>query len=253
MAERSKTKRGRKRGSLVIVGTGYEICARITPEAAAKIENADTAFYLVYDWLDEVWLRSIKPDAVSLADVFKGRRTPRQCCQLIVQRVMTAVRKGQAVCMAFSGHPSICVDPTQTAFARARSEGFPVRMIPGISVLDCLFADLCLDPTTVSCRVFDATRFLLRRVPVDRSSGLVLLQIARIGRHSYRKKDVSVITGVKALQDLLIQSYGPRHKVIHYQTAVTPLSESIIEELPVSALHKCEVEFRSTLYVPPRP
>jgi len=253
MAEAPWNGSRRKSGSLVVVGTGYQIAARITSEAATQIANAETVYYLVYDWLDDIWLRRLQPSAKSLADSLKVGQTANECCQTMVKTIMTAVRQGQAVCMAFSGHPSICVDPTQIAFARARSEGFPVRMIPGISALDCLFADLCLDPTTVSCRVFDATRFLLRRFPVDRSSGLVLLQIARIGSPPHGKKDVPVVTGVKALQDLLIRSYGPRHKVIHYQTALSPLSDSTIEELPVSALHKCEIKFKSTLYVPPRP
>jgi hypothetical protein len=171
----------------------------------------------------------------------------------MIRTIMKAVRKGHAVGIVFSGHPSICVNPTRTAFEIARAEGFPARMIPGVSVLDCLFADLCLDPTAVSCRVFDATRFLIHKHLPDRSSGLVLLQVARIGNPPLRTKDTPERRGLKILRDVLVQDYGPCHKVIHYKTSLSPLSVSTIEEIPLSDLLDCDIRFKSTLYVPPVP
>jgi len=249
MTESLTVKTARKSGSLVVVGTGYQVCARITAEAAAEIENSDIVFYLVYDWMDEIWLRRIKANAVSLAPFFGRRWTAKQSCRMTVETIMRAVRKGDAVCIAFSGHPAVCVDPTRTALERARMEGFPAQMVPGISALDCLFADLCLDPTSVSCRVFDATRFVLRQNPIDCFSGLVLLQLLQIGASYPNKKEGR---GLKLLQDLLTRFYGASYKVIHYQAALSPIGDSIIEEIPISALHRCEIKFKSTLYVPPR-
>jgi hypothetical protein len=238
-------------GSLVVVGAGYRVAGRITTEAATEITTAESVFYLVYDWLDEGWLRRIRPDAVSLADYLKPGQSASRCCGVMVRTIMKAVRQGHAVCVAFPGHPSICVNPTRTAFEIARAEGFPARMIPGVSVLDCLFADLCLDPTAVSCRVFDATRFLIGKHSADRSSGLVLLQVARIGGPPLRTKDRPERRGLKMLRDVLVRDYGPLHKVIHYQTSLSPFSESTIEETPVSYLLDCDIRFKSTLYVPP--
>ena len=39
-------------------------------------------------------------------------------------------------------HPGVYVAPSHETVLRARAEGYPARMLPGISSEDCLFADL---------------------------------------------------------------------------------------------------------------
>src|SRR5262245_54196417 len=96
-----------KRGSLAVVGAGYKMVARITPEAIDQIARADIVFYLAYDAMDELWLRRLQPNGISLANCCKPDRPRHKCCQTMVQTIMRSVRKGQAVCVAFPGHPSI--------------------------------------------------------------------------------------------------------------------------------------------------
>jgi uncharacterized protein YabN with tetrapyrrole methylase and pyrophosphatase domain len=240
-----------RRGSVTIVGTGYFIAARITAEAATHIRHARKLFYLVYDWMDETWLRQLNPKAISLMSCCKEGRSAQACCQEMVDTVMRAVRRGQNVCMAFSGHPSICIDPTRKVYDMARQEGFRCVMLPGLSALDCFFADVGINPMKEGCRIFDTTRFLIRKHRVDRSSGLLLLQVSNLGKKTHQITDAPEEGRLKLLEDALVRVYGARHRVIHYQAATSPLAEPIIERLPVSSIHKCDFKFKSTIYIPP--
>ena len=45
--------------------------------------------------------------------------------------------------------------------AIAQAEGYKTRMLPGISVDDCLLADLGIDPSFVGCLTCEARDFLI--------------------------------------------------------------------------------------------
>src|SRR5437773_2103233 len=64
----------------------------------------------------------------------------------MVEELLAPVRAGHNVCAAFYGHPGVFVNPGHEAIRRARAEGFPARMLPAVSALDCLVADLGIDP-----------------------------------------------------------------------------------------------------------
>jgi len=54
-------------GSLVVVGTGYNVAGHVTPEARALIEGAERFFYLVTDPVTSAWLRTLNGSADSVS------------------------------------------------------------------------------------------------------------------------------------------------------------------------------------------
>ena len=101
--------------------------------------------------------------------------------QEIVEYILSYVRKGNKVCVAFYGHPGVFVFPSHEAIKRARNEGYRAEMLPGISAEDCLYSDIGIDPGADGCQCFESTDFLSYRRKFDPSVGLVLWQIAVIG------------------------------------------------------------------------
>lgn len=65
--------------------------------------------------------------------------------------MLDEVRAGQNVVGVFYGHPGVLVTSSQRAIAIAKDEGYPAKMLPGISAVDTLWADLGVDPSRSGC------------------------------------------------------------------------------------------------------
>ncbi|MCK7502463.1 MAG: SAM-dependent methyltransferase [Comamonadaceae bacterium] len=131
---------------------------------------------------------------------------------------MAELRAGRHVCAVFYGHPGVFADVPHAVVRKARAEGIPARMEPGISAEACLYANLGLDPGKRGVQSMEATHFLVYDRQLD-SAGLVLLwQVALAGDltctrfHAERE-------GLQALVDKLLRWYPPQHEVVLYEAA----------------------------------
>jgi uncharacterized protein YabN with tetrapyrrole methylase and pyrophosphatase domain len=167
----------------------------------------------------------------------------------MVDALLTPVRSGRAVCGAFYGHPGVFVYPAQVAIARAREEGYSARMFPGISSLDCLFADLGLDPASTGCQIHHATDFVLRRIVPDTTSLLVLLQIGVIGQPAHLEQ--TDWSRLPVLVESLLAHYPLEHEVIAYEASQFPVVGPAVERVPLAALGEAKLTVGMTLVVPP--
>lgn len=237
-------------GSLTIVGTGIQLVGDLTLAAQGWIEQADKVLFAVADPVTAEWLRTLNPTAEALPyNTHHPRR--RALYQEIVERILIEVRRGLRVCAVFYGHPGVFTDPAHEAIRQARREGFPARMLPGISAQACLFADLDLDPGRNGCQSFEATDFLIRRRKFDPTSALILWQIAVIGNLGFHKERGPAY-GLTVLSEVLATQYSPDHEVIVYEAAVYPVCQPMIQRLPLARLPEAQITEVSTLYVPPK-
>ena len=240
-----------KKGSLIVVGTGYRLAGQITLEAVAGIQKSDKIFHICHP-LTEAWIKTINPSASSLMDCYAAGKDREDSYEEMVERILGAVREGFSVCAAFYGHPAKCVDPSREAIRRARSEGYRARMLPGISAEDVLMADLNID-TARRSQSFEATEFLVCKRNLDISASLVLWQIGNIGVGTHvQTNEVWNRGGIKLLQEVLVKIYSSKHKVIVYEASPYPVCDSHIEEVPLGRLTKAHITTSSTLYVPPK-
>ena len=241
-----------KRGSLSVVGTGHRIAGQVTLESQALIRHADRLFFLVDDDLTALWLRGLNPAAESLRRFYVRGRSGLTASHAMVERILSAVRRGLDVCAAFSGHPGVYVRPASEAVLRARSEGFHAAMYPGISAVDCLYADLGVDPATHGCSIFEATDFLVCRRKFDPRSSLVLLQAGTIGVTQYVTRSVSRANRLRVLARVLQRSFPSCHEVIVYDSVALPPFAPFVQRTTLAHLPDARVNFLSTLFIPPR-
>src|SRR5207247_3467930 len=136
-----------KTGSLVIVGTRIRTVGHLTMEALAWMQRADEISLLVADPVAEALIAGLKPRKEFTLQGFYGEGKPRaESYNEMIEFVLSHVRAGVLVCGAFYGHTGVCAYPPHESIRRARAEGYAAWMLPGISVEDCLFADLGVDP-----------------------------------------------------------------------------------------------------------
>jgi precorrin-6B methylase 1 len=234
---------------LTIVGTGIEVGGHLTPQARAAFAAADEAFYLVADPVGVRMLEKLNPRARSLHALYEQGKDRLETYEEMVDTILAPLRDGRAVCAAFYGHPGVFVYTSHEALERARHEGFRARMFPGISSLDCLFADLGLDPARTGCDIHHATDFLLYRIEPDTSALLVLLQISVIGQSAHLAE--ADWSRVPILVDYLRNFYPDEHGVIGYEASPFPIAAPVIERAPLSRLAAARLTAGMTLVVPP--
>jgi uncharacterized protein YabN with tetrapyrrole methylase and pyrophosphatase domain len=194
-------------------------------------------------------LKEIRADARSLYDYYEQGVQRQEIYDRITEEIIAEVRRGQAVCAAFYGHPGIFVYPSHEAVRRARAEGHSARMLPAVSAEDCLFADLGVDPGEAGCQSYEATDFLIRRREVDPTAALILWQVAVIGEAVYSttlRKD-----GLALLAEYLHTWYEGEHVVTLYEASPYPLIEATVATMPLAELPNADATALSTLYVPP--
>lgn len=239
-------------GSLTIVGTGIQAGGQVTVEAQAHMEQADKLLFLVADPATHYWIRKLNPTAETLETFYGEGKNRLVTYEEMIERILSCVREGGRVCVAFYGHPGVFVYPSHESIKRARAEGYAARMLPGISAEDCLFADLGIDPGVSGCQSFEATDFLIHDRTWDPYVSLILWQIAVIGEMGYRTDRLANRLGLEVLVDVLGTPYGLDHDVVVYEASQYAVVEPVMNRVALADLPDARVSGISTLYVPPK-
>lgn len=138
--------------------------------------------------------------------------------------------------------------PGHEAIRRVRAAGLPARMLPAISSLDCLFADLGVDPATPGFQCYEATYFFRNRPPVDPRALLVLLQVGMLGEAG-GAATTEVEARFRALVERLGESHGATREAVLYEASPFPGSPPAVERFRLGAAGLPSPSLMSTLCV----
>ena len=235
----------------MVVGVGIRGHGHLTADARHFIERADDVVYVISDKIAERMVRDLRPDAESMHLLYQPGKPRHLTYQAMVERMLRPLRAGKTVCGAFYGHPGLCADSPHDAVEQARAEGHTAMMLPAVSSIDCLWADLGIDPTDDGVQIFEASRYLLFKKKPDVSAGLILLQIGSIGEASYLASGFRR-DGLRLLAAELARRYGPRHQCVIYQVATLLTSARHLVKIPLGQLGEAEINYMDTLYLPPK-
>lgn len=246
---------GRRPGTLVIIGSGIRAISQFTFEAEAYIDWADAVFYCVADPATDQWIRNKKKDATDLYTLYDNGKHREITYIQMAERMLEPLRQGFNVVGIFYGHPGIFVSPSHRAIAIARQEGHDAFMLPAVSAIDCLSADLGVDPSRGGCQIVEATDLLLRRRPLLVDSHVILLQVGSVADAGFNFSGFPndhLPSLVRYLQD----AYEEHYEIIHYVASQFVFCEPVIERYPLSQLYDPTVAKRisgiSTFYIPPK-
>lgn len=239
-----------RRGSLVCVGSGIKSVAHLTLEAKGWIEQADLVVYCVADPATEIWIKRHARESFDLYVLYGNDKRRLDTYNEMVEVMTRNVRAGKDVCAVFYGHPGIFVLPTHRAISQLRADGYRATMLPAISALDCLFADIGVDPAQCGCQTVEATDLLLRRRTIQTDQHVVIWQIGCVGDLGFRFAGYDN-RNLGELVDYLCDAYSAEQPAIHYQASQFPVSSSIVEHVRLGELADANVTGISTLYIPP--
>ncbi len=215
------------RGRLTVLGSGIQTVG-FTLGDREVIERADRVFFCVADPATIVWLKRLRPDAYDLYVLYDDAKPRYATYMQMAEAMLHGVRRGEHVVCVFYGHPGVFVLSTHRAIAIARREGHAAEMRAAVSALDCLCADLGIDPSNPGLQTHEATDLLVRRRVPDTTLHVVLWQVGLIGELGFRRKGFlnrNFSTFVEYLQG----HYGAAYPVVHYIASRYPTVPPLIE------------------------
>ena len=240
-----------KQGSLIVVGSGIKSVGHLTIETQGWIKYSDVVLYCVADPATEIWIKENSRYSIDLYQFYGNDKRRLDTYHDMADEMLKYVRRGKDVCGVFYGHPGVFVYPSHRAVQIARSEGYKAAILPAISALDCLYADVGVDPSSKGSQTVEATDLLLRKRRLNTDGHVVVWQIGCVGDlgfnfAGYDNRNLNILV------DYLESYYDKDHEVVHYQGSQYPMCPSTVERMPLGALRKANVTGISTLYIPPQ-
>ncbi len=234
--------------SLTVLGSGIQFSRHVSARTLTEIRTAQVVFCLA-DPFALAMIKASRPDTINLGVHYAPGKDRRETYREIDAAIMQELRAGKMVCAVFYGHPGVFADVPHCVIRRAREEGFPARMEPGISSEACLYADLGIDPGARGVQSLEATHFLHYERSLD-TAGLVLLwQVALAGDLTCRRLHAEP-EGLRALLAKLLRWYPADHEVTLYEAAQLPIVPFRADRLPLRDLPLAGYHEYTTLVIP---
>jgi len=231
-----------------VVGTGINF-GQLTLEAKAEIEHADLVLSAVPNGVMADYLTQCNANIASLTAYYGDGRTRPQTYAAMTKRMVEETLSGKRVCAVFYGHPGVFVTASHAAIHYLTKCGVRTRLLPGVSAADCLFADLAIDPSHHGLVMHEATSFLMAARTIDPNMDMLLWQIGILGDFSLQQYQPGH-NAMALLQNILLQSFPPDHRLCLYEAATLPGFAPRIDWFELRDLLQQKTKSYSTLYIP---
>jgi precorrin-2 methylase len=239
---------------LTIVSSGIVSIAQLTQEARAAIVAADKIFYHAADGVAARAFQLLNPSSFDLFQMYGEGKNRRQTYIQVAELMLSELREGRNVAGIFHGHAGFFVMAARRAVAIARAEGFAARILPGVSSVDCLIAELGIDPGVAGMQIVKAGSVLRRKAQLAHWGHVVLLQVSSAGDNDYSFSGYKK-SRPQALVEVLTETYGSDQELIYYQAALFPGLQSAVRLHRLDELAAMGDDLRfgpGILYFPPR-
>jgi siroheme synthase len=236
---------------IVIVGSGIKVPDQLTLEAVEVLRRAS-----------EIWTNVAESEHGRLAEIvghrpnslwpfYQAGRQRLANYEAVTEHLIERANAVREVAYLTQGHPLVLDRVATNVLRRGRQSGLPVTVLPGLSSIDTLIADLEYEPAR-GLQVFDATNFVRRQMKADGHAGLLLLQPGVFGVEVPRLTADAPPPQLRTLRDALCQIYPEDHPAILIRSATTSMKRrsfqttvGLLDQAPPEALAA------STLWVPP--
>jgi hypothetical protein len=237
---------------LWIAGLGVQTVGHVTREVAQAIRDSREVLYLDTGAATRQYLETLCPQVTPLFESYREDCARVSAYEDIAIRVIEAALDHPPVTFAIHGHPLVATHPPFLVLEMARALDLRAEVLPGISSLDTVFADLRLDPVVHGIQMYEATDLLLRRRPLWNDVPAIIWQIGPLetALHSNR---VSKPERFERFVQHLRRYYPARHEVTAiYCSPHAVLPPHILRfALENMGQHAEAIHGGFTLYIPP--
>jgi len=140
---------------IYIVGLGNVGTRQITKETEEVLRKSEQVFLLFYQKVMFDYIaKELGTPVTDLHQEYEEGLDRSKTYRKMADRVInSAVEAKNPVTFALYGHPTIFVSPTRLIQEEATGKGLRVKVLPGISSIDCIFAEIGFDPGTTGIQM----------------------------------------------------------------------------------------------------
>ena len=235
-----------------IVGLGISSIQQITREADDAIRSSNEVFYLDTGVATRQFMEERCDRVTSLYEesyVEGGHRL--NAYYHMAAAVIDAAISRAPVTLAIHGHPLVAAYAPFLVCDLARVLGLSVEILPGVSAMDTILAELQVDPCIEGIQMYEATDLMLRRRPLQPDVPALIWQIGNLESRLHTMR-VSRPERFHGFVEYLQQFYAPNHKVIAIYTSPHPLVPADVLRFPLSEMpeHADRIHTGFSLYIP---
>lgn len=204
------------------------------------------------DPVTKQWIERYSKLSESLDPIYFSEHDRQISYDKIRDKILTELEIYNFITVVHYGHPTVFADPGLQSIIAAQKNSIETIIIPGISIENCLYADLKIDPGQFGCFHVEATELLLYDKIIDPTAHLCIWQSGMIGNRSVPKPD-QTNNHLHLLKIKLKKYYPDDHLIILYEASMYPGVEPLIHQFTLSTIESQTIGTLSTLYVAPLP
>ena len=236
---------------LSVLGLGLRCPEQASERCLRALRQADRVF-LISDSLEkQAWLRQLNPNFYNLMTHYATGKPRRDTYQEMADQVLACLNEGGDAALVSYGHPLVFCDPSRLAIEQTAQAGYQVEILPGVSSIDCLLADLRVDVQNYGLQIYEGHDLLLHAVAVDPRCSQIVFQVPSLGDNTGGWLPGRFRGFIRALGEKLAQTFGEDHEVVLYFGSNSPERPTRADRCRLKELHLVEMVSEYTLWVPP--
>jgi uncharacterized protein YabN with tetrapyrrole methylase and pyrophosphatase domain len=237
---------------IAVVGLGIAGVNQMTKEVEETIRRCKRTFLADTGTGMLEYLQTLCPTVVDLTMPTEVGLHRSLVYRRIASEIVAAAVEDAPVCFATYGHPTMFCYPTTLIQRSAMILDLKVQVLPGVSFLDTLLADLGVDPGFDGLQMYEATDLLIMRRPLQPDVACVITQ-APMTVDPYNHHPSRTLGNLVLLQDYLLQFYPSDHQMLLVTSAPHPLLDPLVQPVEAGALAAALMPGTQlgTLFIPP--
>jgi hypothetical protein len=196
--------------------------------------------------------QDLRDKCVSLWPLYQDGRIRTENYRDVFNAIVELAEVKTPIAWLTPGHPVIFDSVSASLLNEGKARGWNLRVIPAVSCIDTLLAELGYDPAH-GLLIHEATGLVRRRIPVVPSVAMMLLQPAVFD------VDVAIISGdssgpdLSPLRDYLIEFHSAEHECALIRSSSKAGERDLVTWLKLRDLAAVPYQLvaGATLFVPP--
>ena len=249
--EISKRKISMKKYALV--GSGIKTISHLTYESQVMIKDADKVYYMVNEPIMKEWIQENAKKSYSLDEIYFATEKRATNYRNIEKFIIDEMQKHEFIAFVCYGHPTVFAESGLNIakhFDTNKELNVKTVILPGVSALDCLFADMKIDPGGVGMTTYEVNDMLVYNKAIEPASHTVLWQVGMIGNLNTPKYGADKAK-LEYLKQHLLKYYDEEQDVYIYEAALYAAMPPIIKRFELQDLTEQAFTPISTVYIPP--
>lgn len=236
-----------------IVGLGVCNVDHITRQVERAVGRAREVLYVDTGPATRAWLAGRCSALTDLyAESYRVGGVRADAYRHMAVRTVEAALDHAPVCFAMFGHPTVGAQAPSLIASMARELSLTVEVLPGVSAMAALFADLLLDPCARGLQMYEATDLLLRARPLQPDVPALIWQVGNLETRLHTDRASRPERFDRFVRHLRA-TYPADHEITLYFASPHPMMRAQVPRVRLADLraHAHRLHHGVTLYIPP--